>query len=50
MALDWISRYCNRASYVLKTDDDMFSILNHLYTLTYTYPAQAWHSTIACLV
>lgn len=54
MALDWISRYCNRTSYVLKTDDDMlinmFSILNHLYTLTYVYSSEAWHSTIACLV
>ncbi|CAF3333629.1 unnamed protein product [Rotaria socialis] len=54
MALNWISRHCNRTSYVLKTDDDMlinmFSILNHLYTLTHVYPMEAWHSTIACLV
>jgi hypothetical protein len=54
MALDWITQYCNRVLYVLKTDDDMlinmFSVLNHLFTLTNTYPSQAWHSTIACLV
>ncbi|CAF1134845.1 unnamed protein product [Rotaria sp. Silwood1] len=54
MALNWISRHCNQVSYILKTDDDMlinmFSILNHLYTLTYIYPTEAWHSTIACLV
>jgi beta-1,3-galactosyltransferase 1 len=54
MALNWISRHCNRVSYILKTDDDMlinmFSILNHLSTLTYLYPTEAWHSTIACLI
>ena len=54
MALDWISRHCNRVRYVLKTDDDMlinmFSILNHLYTLTYVYPNESWRYTIACLM
>ena len=54
MALDWISRHCNRTRHILKTDDDMlinmFSILNHLHTLTYVYSGEAWHSTIACLV
>ncbi|CAF1017166.1 unnamed protein product [Rotaria sordida] len=54
MALNWILRHCNQVSYILKTDDDMlinmFSVLNHLYTLTYVYPTEAWHSTIACLV
>lgn len=54
MAFNWISRHCNKAPYILKTDDDMlinmFSILNHLYTLTYDYPMEAWRSTIACLV
>lgn len=54
MALDWISRRCNRIPYILKTDDDMlinmFTILNHLYTLTFDYPKETWHLTIACLV
>ncbi|CAF3574495.1 unnamed protein product [Adineta steineri] len=54
MALNWISRHCHRVSYILKTDDDMlinmFSILNHLHTLTNVYPTEAWNSTIACLL
>ena len=54
MALDWISRHCQHVPYVLKTDDDMlvnmFSVLNHLFTLTNLYPTEAWHSTIACLM
>jgi hypothetical protein len=54
MALNWISRHCNQVPYILKTDDDMlinmFSILNHLYTLTYVYPTEAWRTSIACLV
>ena len=54
MALDWISRHCQHVPYILKTDDDMlinmFSVLNHLFTLTHVYPTEAWHSTIACLI
>lgn len=54
MALDWISRHCHRVPYVMKTDDDMlinmFTILNHLHTLTHIYPNEAWHLTLACFV
>lgn len=54
MALHWISRHCRRVPYILKTDDDMlvnmFVVVNHLYTLTYVYPQEAWRSTIACLL
>ena len=54
MALTWISRHCQQAKYILKTDDDMlinmFAIVNHLYILTNVYPNEAWHSTIACLI
>jgi len=60
-ALRWVSRYCSRARYVLKTDDDIFvnsfNLLRHLRRLDHVgvtvapgTPAVAPRGLLLCLV
>ena len=52
IALKWISEYCSKAKYILKTDDDMivntFSLLRHIKSLS--DHGIATTNTIFCLV
>ncbi len=46
MAMKWISEYCDKVSFILKTDDDImvdtFKLLRHLHTLyEHSYPTKA---------